>query len=194
MLSLAGLVIVIMEVIVGLALGFALQIGFAAAMLGGELISNSMGLGFAALANPLGGPATPAISQLLSMLALFLFLGLDGHLMLAGFIVDSYRTLPVGDAWLAADTLRRIAGFGSLVFASGLAVALPVGFALVLVQVVMAFIARSAPTLNLFAVGLPATLAAGLLLMAAAMPVIADAIADGIRQGLDEAGRIARHG
>ena len=87
--SFDGLMLVLPEVIAGLALGFAVQIGFSAAMLGGEAISNTMGLGFAAMANPLGGPASPAIGQLLSMMGLFLFLGFGGHLTLIGIIVDS---------------------------------------------------------------------------------------------------------
>ena len=183
--SFDGLMLVLPEVIAGLALGFAVQIGFSAAMLGGEAISNTMGLGFAAMANPLGGPASPAIGQLLSMMGLFLFLGFGGHLTLIGIIVDSYRALPPGHAWLSAKAIGGLVQFGGLVFAAGLSIALPVGFAMILVQLVMAMVARSTPTLNLFAVGLPATLLAGLVLLAMAAPVMADSIANALKAGLD---------
>lgn len=191
--SFDGLMLIIPEAIAGLAMGFAVQIGFSAAMLGGEAISNTMGLGFAAMANPLGGPASPAIGQLLSMMGLFLFLGFGGHLTLIGILVESYRALPPGHAWLSAAALSGLVQFGGLVFAAGLSIALPVGFAIILVQLVMAMVARSTPTLNLFAVGLPATLLAGLVLLAMAAPVMADSIVSALKAGLDVAATLS-HG
>jgi len=189
--SIAGVSMVMGEVLAGLALGFSVQIGFSAAMLAGETISNAMGLGFAAMIDPGSGASSPALGQLLSILATFLFLSIGGHLSLAAIIVDSYRALPVGGAWLGAEAARNIAMFGSDLFAAGLAIALPVGFALVLVQVVMAMLARSAPSMNLFAVGLPATLMAGIVLLAIAAPTMGEGITAAIQRGLDMAATIA---
>jgi flagellar biosynthetic protein FliR len=81
--------------------------------------------------------------------------------------------------------------FGGDLFAAGLAIALPVGFALILVQLVMALLARSAPQMNIFSVGLPATLLAGLVLLAIAAPAIGEGISIAINHGLDEARAIA---
>ncbi len=83
--------------------------------------------------------------------------------------------------------------FANVVFAAGLSIALPVGFAMILVQLVMAMVARSTPTLNLFAVGLPATLLAGLILLAMAAPVMADSIVSALKAGLDMAAALS-HG
>lgn len=80
-----------------------------------------------------------------------------------------------------------IAQFGGLLFAAGLSIALPVGCALIMVQIMMGMIARSAPTLNLFAVGLPATLLAGVVLLAMATPVMAETIMATMRHSLDNA-------
>lgn len=186
-ISLSGLLLIISEVVAGLAIGFALQIGFAAALLAGEAISNAMGIAFAAIADPANGQMSPAIGQYLSMLATFLLLATDGHLALIGIIVDSYTALPPGRAWLSAETISGIAHFGSLMFAAGLSIALPVGCALIMVQIMMGVVARSAPTLNLFAVGLPATLLAGVVLLAIATPVMADTIIATMRHTLDNA-------
>ena len=185
--SVTGLLAVVAEAVAGLALGFAVQIGFAAALLGGEIVSNTMGLGFASMNDPMGGHSSAAIGQFLSMLATFLFLVSGGHLALAAIIVESYQALPPGSAWLSHNALGGIAGFGSLIFAAGLSVALPVGFAMVLVQIVMAMIARATPTLNLFAVGIPATLLAGIVLLAIATPAMADAMSTAIEIGLNQA-------
>ncbi len=190
--SFAGFLLIIAEVVVGLAIGFALQIGFAAALLAGEAISNAMGIAFAAIADPANGQMSPAIGQYLSMLATFLLLATDGHLALIEIVVESYRTLPPGQAWLSFEVIGRIAGFGSLLFAAGLSIALPVGCALVMVQMMMGMIARSAPTLNLFAVGLPATLLAGVVLLAMATPIMADTITATMRHTLDNADAIIR--
>jgi flagellar biosynthesis protein FliR len=191
MVSFAGLLAVMGEIVAGLALGFAVQIGLAAAFLAGEVISNTMGLGFAAMSDPLGGQVSPAIGQFLSMLGTFLFLAVGGHLMLAEIIVESYRALPPGNGWLSRDAIGGLVRFGGLVFAAGLSIALPVAFAMILVQIVMAMIARSTPTLNLFAVGLPATLLAGIILMAIAAPAMADSLMSALQAGLDQARLLA---
>ncbi|MFC3714115.1 flagellar biosynthetic protein FliR [Sphingoaurantiacus capsulatus] len=190
--SIEGFMLVAGEVLVGLALGFAIQMGFSAALIAGETIGNAMGLGFAGMVDPASGQSAPALGQLLSILATFLFLAIGGHLALAAIVVESYRALPPGEAWLSADALRSIVNFGGILFAAGLSIALPVGSALILVQIVMGVLARSAPALNLFAVGLPAALLAGIVLLAMAAPVMGEAIVSTITASLDMARTIAR--
>lgn len=191
MASFAGILAIAGEIVAGLALGFAVQIGLAAAFLAGEVISNTMGLGFAAMSDPLGGQVSPAIGQFLSMLGTFLFLAVGGHLALAQIIVESYIALPPGNGWLSHDAIGGLVRFGGLVFAAGLSIALPVAFAMILVQIVMAMIARSTPTLNLFAVGLPATLLAGIILLAIAAPAMADSLMSALEAGLEQARLLA---
>lgn len=185
--SITGFAIVAGEVLAGVALGFAVQIGFSAAMVAGEMVGNAMGLGFAGMMDPQTGAPTPALAQFLSILGTFLFLAIGGHLALASIIVDSYRSLPVGQAWIGFDSMRGLVMFGGDMLAMGFAIALPVGFALILVQIVMGILARSAPAMNLFAVGLPATLLAGLVLIAVAAPAIGEGIIGAIEAGLDHA-------
>lgn len=186
-ISLPGFFMIVSEVAAGLAMGFVIQIAFAAALVAGEAISNAMGLGFASMADPASGQSSPAVGQFLSMLTMFLFLAADGHLALIATIAESYRALPPGEAWLSFSAIGGIVKFGSLAFSAGLSIALPVGFALVLVQLIMAMIARSAPTLNLFAVGMPAALLAGILLMGVSLPIMADMLSNALRLALDQA-------
>ncbi len=191
LVSLFGLLLVISEILVGLAIGFVLQIGFASALLAGEAISNVSGLSFAAMSDPSTGVMSTTISQYLSMLTLVLFLSMNGHLALMQIIADSYRALPPGQAWLSFSAIGGIVQFGGLMFSAGLIIALPVGFVLLLVQIIMGLVARSAPALNLFAVGLPATILAAVVLLAMATPAMADAISQVINQSLDQARLIA---
>ena len=190
--SIEGFLLVGGEVMAGLAIGFAVQIGFSAALIAGETISNAMGLGFAGMVDPATGQQNPMLGQFLTILGTFLFLGIGGHLALAAIIVESYRALPPGAAWIPAESIRGLVLFGGVLFAAGLSIALPVGFAIILVQLVMGMLARSAPQLNLFAVGLPAALLAGIVLLAMAAPVMSDAIIAVLEQGLQEARRLAR--
>ena len=189
--SVSGLLLVLSEVVLGLSLGFALQIGFAAALVAGEAIGNAMGLGFASMQDPTSGHSSTAIGQFLNMLCTALFLAIGGHLALIEIVVTSFRTMPPGASWLTAAALRGLVDFGGLMFAAGLSVALPVAFTLIMVQIVMGTITRSAPALNLFAVGIPATVLAGVVLLAAATPVMAAALDHAIRLTLEQAQRLA---
>ena len=189
--SFAGFLFIAGEVVVGVAIGFALQIGFSAAFVAGETLSNAMGLGFASMNDPQSGASTPVVGQFLSILATLLLLAMDGHLMLISIIVDSYRTLPPGDAFPGFAAIDNLVRFGGSLFSLGLLIAMPVGASLILIQIVMAMLARSAPALNLFAVGLPVALLSGLVLLAIAAPVMADGVMNAMSDGLDQSRLIA---
>jgi flagellar biosynthetic protein FliR len=185
--SFEGVMLVAGEVLAGMAMGFAVQIGYAAAFVAGETIGNAMGLGFAAMVDPQSGQATQAVGQFLSILSTFLLLAMNGHLMLISFIVHSYTALPPGGAMLSNDAVWHLIQFGGTLLGAGATIALPVGFALVLVQIVMGMLARAAPSLNLFAVGMPVAVMAGLVLLAISIPVMGEGITASLQAGLDQA-------
>lgn len=187
LMSLTGVLAIAGEATVGLALGLATQIGFAAAVAAGETISNAMGLSFAAMADPISGTSNPAVGQFLSIVALFIFLGSGGHLALAAIIAQSYAALPAGQAWMGHDAIGSLVDFGGIILAAGIVIAMPVAFALVLVQIGMGVLTRSAPALNLFSVGMPAASLAGIILLAMALPAMAGSIELAIVDGLDMA-------
>jgi len=118
------------------------------------------------------------------MLLTLLFLSVNGHLMLVEMIVKSYEALPPGAAWLGADRLENIAMFGGYTFLAGLLLALPVGFLLLCLNIVVGMISRAAPSLNLFAVGLPVSLAVGVLALAVSFPAMGDYMLVIINEGL----------
>ena len=182
--GLATFVSVAAEALVGLALGFILQIAFAAPLVAGELIGGSMGIGFANMIDPSSGRSSPAIGQFLSILLTLLFLSIDGHLVVVELVVKSYTALPPGAAWLAPGQLRDIALFGGYAFLAGLLLALPVGFLLLCLNMVVGMISRSAPALNLFSIGLPASLAVGVVALAVSFPAMGDYMLVIVREGL----------
>jgi flagellar biosynthetic protein FliR len=185
--SVATFLAVAQEALVGLALGFIIQIAFAAPLIAGEAISGSMGLGFAAAVDPQNGQSTPAVGQFMMIVMTLLFLSLDGHLILVDLLVKSYGVLPPGAAWLGPQKIEAIAMFGGYAFAAGLLLALPVGFILLCLNIIVGMLSRSAPSLNLFAVGLPASLATGVVALAIAFPAMGDYMSVIVREGLQSA-------
>ena len=91
------------EALVGLAIGFVLQIAFAAPLVAGELIGTSMGIGFAAAIDPQNGKSSTALGQFMMTLLTLLFLSVNGHLMLVDLVVRSYAVLPPGAPWIAVE-------------------------------------------------------------------------------------------
>lgn len=189
--SFQGIAMIMGEVLAGLAMGFALQIGYAAAFVAGETIANTMGLGFASMVDPQSGSSTQVVGQFLSILSTFLLLSMNGHLMLVSYVVESYRALPPGGPMMSNDAIWHLVQFGGSLLGAGVTIALPVGFALVLIQLVMGMLSRSAPSLNLFAVGMPVTLFAGLILLAIAAPIMGQGITEALKSGLEQAEAIA---
>ena len=182
--SLATILSVGAEALVGLAMGFVLQIAFAAPLIAGEIIGNSMGIGFASMNDPQNGGSSQAVGQFMSILLTLLFLSLNGHLILVEMVVKSYDAMPPGAAWMAPQRLKDIAFFGGYAFSAGFLLALPVGFLLLCLNLIVGMLSRSAPALNLFAVGLPASLAVGVIALAIAFPAMGDYMQVIIREGL----------
>jgi flagellar biosynthetic protein FliR len=165
-----GIVVTIQQIIIGIAIGFSLQILFDAVTLGGQLLANSMGLSFAFNMDPMHGVQTPVLGQLYSMLVMLTFLSLDGHLKLIELLVDGFRTLPVGTSGIGQDGIWSVITWGSQLFSGALSVALPGVTALLIVNIAFGVMSRAAPQLNLFAVGFPITLVFGLLIVLAGLP------------------------
>jgi len=188
--ALTTFVSIVAEILVGLAIGFVIQIAFAAPLVASELIGTSMGIGFAQAVDPLNGTSSPALGQFLSILLTLLFLSVDGHLILVDLIVRSYDALPPGAAWMAPERLRNIAFFGGYAFLAGLLLALPVGFLLLCLNLVVGMLSRSAPALNLFAVGLPASLAVGVIALLIGMPAMGDYMLVIVHEALDMTARL----
>lgn len=170
--SVEGVLITVQQVVIGVALGFMLQLIFDAIGLGGQLIANSMGLSFAFNVDPMRGASTPALGQFYLILTTLTFVALDGHLALVEALVLGFETLPPGTSGLDTASLAMVLGFASRMFAGALAVALPGMTALIVVNVAFGVMSRAAPTLNLFGVGFPIMLAFGLVILVSGLPMV----------------------
>ena len=185
-LSVAGAVMAGREALIGTGMGFLLQMVFGAVAMAGEIIALSMGLAFASIVDPERGGSVPLVSQYFVVFSTLVFLALDGHLALLTLLVDSFRLLPPDAAGLGAGGFLAIAQWGTRMFEAAVFVALPASAALLVASVSMGLIARSAPQLNIFAVGFPMTLLLGLAALLLSVPLLAPQFEYVLTQGFEQ--------
>ncbi|MEW5011863.1 MAG: flagellar biosynthetic protein FliR [Cycloclasticus sp.] len=171
-LSHAGIMTGLQQIVIGLTMGFVLQLVFSAVIFAGQGIAYSMGLGFASMVDPISGVSVPVISQFYLVLSTLLFLTLGGHLVLIEMLIDSFKTLPVGVVGLERSDFWSVIAWSSRLFSAGLLMAVPSITSLLMVNIAFGVVTKAAPQLNIFAVGFPITLLLGLLLMWVTLPAI----------------------
>ena len=185
MLSFAAILAVLHEVLVGLMLGFVLQLAFAIPLIAAEQVSGTMGLAIATSIDPASGAQSGALGTFFGLVLSLLFYAIGAHLLWFELLIESYRLLPSGGLAFAAWRAEAVALFFGYGLAAAAAIALPVVLVLLLVQVVTGLIARSAPSLNLFALGLPAGVLAGIAALIIAVPVMLEQFEGVIAAALD---------
>lgn len=161
-LSIGSMIITGQQVLIGIALGFLLQVLLQLFVVAGQLIAMQMGLGFAQMVDPTNGVSVTVVSQFHLMLVMILFLAMNGHLAMIEVFVASFTALPVGAGFLSEVALWKMAGWGGWMFSSALVMSLPALTSLLIINFSMGVVTRAAPQLNIFAVGFPFMLVVGL--------------------------------
>jgi flagellar biosynthetic protein FliR len=183
--QLDAITIAITELVIGLCAGLVLQILFAAATMAGDWISNTAGLGFAAQVDPATGSQSPVISQMFGLFLLMIFVTEDGHLLALEMLLKSYSVAPVGGAIDPQSLLTAGINAVGTMFVFAAQLMLPIVSVLLVVNVVIGVITRSAPQMNLFSFGFPLTVSATLLLLFATAPSLGGALYEKIDASLD---------
>jgi flagellar biosynthetic protein FliR len=155
-----GLLILGEQVFIGVAIGFVVRVVFAAIDLAGSFIGMQMGLSFALFFDPNSGGQSAVLADFMSMVAVLLFLALDGHLVMIELLLRSFEWLPVG-AGLRGEGWGLIPRYGVVIFSTGLLLALPLLAVMLVTNTALGVLTRAAPQLNLFAIGFPVTMTAG---------------------------------
>lgn len=179
-----GLFILVQQMLIGVAIGFTMRVVFAAIEAAGEIVGLQMGLGFASFFDPQSAGQTLVLARFFNMLAVLLFLAINAHLLLIGILVESFQTLPIGTRSLAGQGFYSVASFGSTIFSVGLQLALPIIAILLMTNLALGILTRSAPQLNIFAIGFPITLGIGLIVLNITLPYFVPQVELMIQQGL----------
>lgn len=165
LMSFSTVIVVLQELAIGIAMGFAVQIVFDAIALGGQVIAMSMGLGFAVFLDRQRGVNIPVLGQFFLMLGMLIFLSLNGHLALLQLLADSFQILPVAGSGLTRAAISELLTWSGQVFEVAMKIALPAITALLVVNLSFGVMSRAAPTLNLFAVGFPVAMLLGFVVI-----------------------------
>jgi len=170
--------VIITELLIGIAAGLILTIWFSAAVLAGEKIATSAGLGYAAQIDPNSGGQTPVVSQMLSLFMIILFLGVNGHLVVLRTMLESYSYLPIGamPAWGAF--IKGGISAASAMFVAASIIMLPIAFVMLLINLAVGVITRSSPQLNLFSFAFPMSLLAIFILFYLSVDSMSHALKD----------------
>ncbi|MGE5467355.1 MAG: flagellar biosynthetic protein FliR [Ignavibacteria bacterium] len=174
--SWAGLLVLGEQIVIGMMMGFALRIAFAAVDVAGQLIGLQMGLSFAVFYDPTTSSQAPVVSEFLALLATLIFLALNGHLLMLSLLAQSFTLLPVSTTPFAAKGFTLLLAWATTMFAAGVLLALPLIAALLIANIAMGVLSRVAPQLNLFAIGFPVTIFAGFAVIVISLPYFAAAL------------------
>ncbi len=164
--------LVLQQVVIGLALGFAVRLVFAALEFAGEIIGLQMGLNFAGFFDPLSASTATAASRFFGTMVAWLFIVMGGHLMVIAALAQSFTAFPVGPEPFAFLHQAQPQRWGSEIFATGLWIALPLVSMMLFVNITLGAISRVAPQINIFAIGFPITLGVGLLGLLLTLPAL----------------------
>ena len=159
-----GLMEIARQILIGLTLGLVFQVASAALVVAGQAISGSMGLSMANMVDPNMG-SVPVLSQLFNVMGTLVFLGMGGHLIVFGLVIESFKLLPIGQPFFSQDMLGKMINWSSMMFLGALLIALPVMMTLLFINIGLGFVARAAPSLNIFTVGFPALILMGFLVL-----------------------------
>lgn len=171
-----GLMLLVQQVLVGVAIGLGMRFVFAAVELAGDMIGMQMGLSFATFIDPQNSTQTPIVGSFLGIIAMLILLALNGHLMMIAALIDSFRIVPISAQPELALSVERIVALGGEIFRIGLNLSLPVLATLLVLNLAMGVLSRAAPQLNIFAVGFPLTILAGLFLLGLSLPYMGAAL------------------
>ncbi|MGI6129536.1 MAG: flagellar biosynthetic protein FliR [bacterium] len=161
------------EVVLGLVLGYASSIVFAAFQVAGQVLDMQMGFGMVNVLDPQSGTQVPLIGNFLYLIAMMVFLAYDGHHFLLHALHSSWRQIPPGAVWgepgpgLFWVVVRAV----TVMFLAGVEIATPVLGALFLADLALGVLARTMPQLNIFVVGLPLKSLLGLFTVSVSLPV-----------------------
>lgn len=181
------------QIVVGLALGFAMQLALAAMSVAGDFVGVQMGFGFATLLGIEGNFAVPVMSDFFGLVGLVLFLAFNGHLIMVGALVKSFTVIPVAiGASIPAGGWMALAGAGAMLFEIGVFMALPIVAVILTMHLAVGTLSRAAPQINLMSVGFSLFLWVGIAATVTLVPFFAPAVEHMIDAGMSLMAEVIR--
>jgi len=159
-----GLMEISRQILIGLTMGLVFQVASASLVVAGQAVSGSMGLTIANMIDPNMGNV-PVLSAFFNIMGTLIFLGMGGHLIVFGLVLESFKLIPIGQEFFSQDMLGKMINWSAMMFLGALLIGLPVMMTLLFINVGLGFVARAAPSLNIFTVGFPALILTGFVIL-----------------------------
>jgi flagellar biosynthesis protein FliR len=159
-------VFILSECVIGFLLGLSVKILFSGVQMAGELAGFQMGLSMAQVIDPQSGMDTTLISQFHYILALLIFLSLDGHHWFFRALVQSFQSVAPGAVYLKDGVYRHLLSLSGEMFVTAIKIAAPVMVVLILTQVALGIVAKTVPQVNVLITSFPLTIGLGLIFLA----------------------------
>jgi flagellar biosynthetic protein FliR len=188
----ATLLAVARELAIGAAIGFIFRLAFEATAVAGEMIAQGMGLSFAQMVDPVRGTQSPVMGQWFVMLCGLCFFALDGHLAMVRVVVESYAVAPAAASSDLSPMLDVVPAFAGAMLLAGASLALPIVIAMLVVNIAFGVLARTAPAMNPIAIGMPAALLVGFVILVALTPHLLGPLKDWLSNAAATAGKLVR--
>ncbi len=187
----AGVLLLMREVLIGLAMGLAMRVVFAGVGMAGDLIGLQMGLSFAQLYDPVTQSQAPVTGQFLGLIATLVFLALNGHLMMIATLVESFQHVQTSGGGTLAGNAFVLAQWGGTIMRAALLLSLPLIAVLLVTNIALGVLSRAAAQLNIFAIGFPISLGMGFLALLAGLPYMIPPLEKLFHEGLQTMLRVA---
>jgi flagellar biosynthesis protein FliR len=179
--------LVLKEMLVGFGFAFSLAALFAAIQVAGSLLDTLIGFSFGALVDPVTGTTGGVLNQLYALVGVMIFVVIGGDTWVIQGLARSYEAIPLADAPAIGSLVEGAQVAYSGIFAAAIEVCAPVLIAIVLCDVGFGLVNRVVPQLNVFAVGFPAKVLVGLVLVGASLPFVAGWLGDEMQASVSAA-------
>jgi flagellar biosynthesis protein FliR len=179
--------LVLKEMLVGATFAFAIGALFAALSTAGSFLDTSIGFSYGSLVDPLTGTQSSVLAQAYALVGTLVFIAIGGDAWVVQGLARTYDLVGLEQAPELGRLISSADSVFGAIFTSALEVAGPVMLALILTDAAFGVVSRVVPQLNVFAVGFPAKVVVGLLLVAATLPFVANWISGELQQDVGAA-------
>lgn len=161
----------IKELTVGLGLGFVAQVFFGIFLTSGAIMDLNIGFSMSRLYDPQTGSQVTLTAKLLDIFAYLVFFAVDGHHFLVKALMHSYLVLPLGAEWVITDSyLEFFTRLISYLFTTAVTIGMPILISIFMANLLLAFMAKIMPQMNVFIVGMPLKIFMGFMILSFSLP------------------------
>ena len=164
------LAMILEEMFIGWLIGFVSFVSFAAVNLAGKVMDMQVGFAIVNVMDPTSGQQVPLIGSFLYNIAILIFLITNGHHMIIAALAESFRLIPMLTAQWSEPFLDSIVDITTTIFTTGMKIAMPVTFAILMTNIGLGILARTMPQMNIFVVGIPMHIMIGIFVLSIVVP------------------------